>query len=251
MPQRNRDGQLRAALDAAARGWHVFPLIPGSKRPAVRDWENRASTDLERIARCWHAAPYNVGVATGPSLLVVVDLDTPKGPDDVPPKDWALPGIAEGADVLALISERAEQPYPGDTFTVRTGRGGTHLYFRTPAGRQLRNTGGKLGWKVDTRAAGGYVVAAGQRRRQPPVRADPRHRTGAASRLACRCAHRSRPHRSPVLAFPQASPAAVPWDWCGRCWTRGRAKEQPPLLGCFTRLRERGRGDRRSCRRTH
>ncbi|MER7660694.1 bifunctional DNA primase/polymerase [Streptomyces sp. NPDC096193] len=161
MPQLSRDGQLRAALDAAARGWHVFPLIPDSKRPAVRDWENRASTDRERIARCWQAAPYNVGVATGPSQLVVVDLDTPKGPDDVPPADWSLPGVTEGSDVLALISERVEQPYPGCTFTVRTGRGGTHLYFRTPSGKRLRNTGGKLGWKVDTRANGGYVVAAG------------------------------------------------------------------------------------------
>ncbi|WP_174855817.1 bifunctional DNA primase/polymerase, partial [Streptomyces rishiriensis] len=26
---------LRAALDAAARGWHVFPLRPGTKRPAL------------------------------------------------------------------------------------------------------------------------------------------------------------------------------------------------------------------------
>lgn len=161
MPQLTPDGQLRAALDAAARGWHVFPLIPGSKRPAVRAWQDRATTDTERISRCWHSGPFNVGLATGPSRLVVVDLDTPKAPDDVPPEDWALPGIADGADVLATVSERLEQPYPDGTFTVRTGRGGTHLYFRAPAGRELRNTGGKLGWKVDTRAAGGYVVAAG------------------------------------------------------------------------------------------
>ncbi|MFD9224548.1 bifunctional DNA primase/polymerase [Streptomyces sp. NPDC060064] len=161
MPQLAPDRQLRAALLAAARGWHVFPLIPGSKRPAVRAWQDRATTDAERIARCWHAGPFNVGLATGPSRLVVVDLDTPKGPDDVPPADWAMPGIAEGSDVLAVVSERLKQPYPDGTFTVRTGRGGTHLYFRAPVGRELRNTGGKLGWKIDTRASGGYVVAAG------------------------------------------------------------------------------------------
>lgn len=51
------------------------------------------------------------------------------------------------------------------TYTVSTGSGGTHLYYRHPAnGPELRNTTGErggLGWKVDTRAHGGYVVAAG------------------------------------------------------------------------------------------
>jgi hypothetical protein len=44
---------------------------------------------------------------------------------------------------------------------VRTGRGGAHLYFTAPDGPALDNSGGKLGWRVDTRAAGGYVVASG------------------------------------------------------------------------------------------
>lgn len=61
------------------------PLIPGDKRPAVTDWETRATTDRERITLCWTHAPYNVGIATGPSRLVVVDLDVPKCPDDTPP----------------------------------------------------------------------------------------------------------------------------------------------------------------------
>lgn len=43
---------------------------------------------------------------------------------------------------------------------MRTRRGGQHLYFTAPAGKALRSTGGSLGWKVDTRAWGGYVVAA-------------------------------------------------------------------------------------------
>ncbi|WOT34269.1 bifunctional DNA primase/polymerase [Streptomyces coeruleorubidus] len=84
MPQLDGSAQLTAALDAASRGWHVFPLIPGAKRPAIRDWETRATTDRERISRCWTHAAYNVGIATGPSGLIVVDLDTPKGPDDTP-----------------------------------------------------------------------------------------------------------------------------------------------------------------------
>jgi hypothetical protein len=51
---------------------------------------------------------------------------------------------------------------PLATYTVATGRGGTHLYYRHPdGGPELRNTGGTLGWLIDTRAHGGYVVAAG------------------------------------------------------------------------------------------
>lgn len=174
---------LSYALAAAERGWHVFPLRPDNKRPAFPDhdearctgtdprcrnghqgWEPRATTDPARIRRAWSRAPYGAGIATGPSGLVVIDLDTPKTGQDIPPLEWQLPGVRSGADVLAVLCERAGQPYPCDTYTVTTGRGGTHLYFTAPPGRQLRNTQGNrggLGWLVDTRAHGGYVVAAG------------------------------------------------------------------------------------------
>ncbi|MEU5543582.1 bifunctional DNA primase/polymerase [Streptomyces sioyaensis] len=156
---------LTAALDAAARGWHVFPLRPGEKRPAVSDWAERAATDRQRITRCWTHAPYNIGVATGPSALVVVDLDKPKHPQDTPPAHWAEHGVTDGADVLAVLCERHGQPFPAQTYTVRTWSGGTHLYFAAPGGEPLRNTTGDsgrgLGWKVDTRAVGGLVVGAG------------------------------------------------------------------------------------------
>ncbi|MFI5628090.1 bifunctional DNA primase/polymerase [Streptomyces sp. NPDC051664] len=156
---------LSAALHAARRGWHVFPLIPGNKPPAIRNWEERATTDPGRIERCWTRAAYNVGVATGPSGLVVLDLDRPKHPRDDPPADWAEHGVTDGADVLAVLCERHGQPFPADTYTVRTWSGGTHLYFAAPEGEPLRNTAGDsargLGWKVDTRAVGGLVVGAG------------------------------------------------------------------------------------------
>ncbi|MFJ9416232.1 bifunctional DNA primase/polymerase [Streptomyces sp. NPDC101227] len=172
---------LRAALAAAERGWHVFPLWPGDKRPALHGekccprtgdcanghlkWEQRATLDPDRIERCWAHGPYNVGIACGPSNLVVVDLDMPKSPDETPPEEWALPGITDGAGVLATLCERHGQPYPDDTHTVRSWRSGTHLYFAAPEGEALRNTAGDsgkgLGWKIDTRAAGGLVVAAG------------------------------------------------------------------------------------------
>jgi len=95
---------------------------------------------------------------------MVVDLDTSK-PGQAPPPEWALPGVTDGADVLAALCERHGQPWPGDTFTARTRRGGLHLYFTAPPGLRLRTTAGDsaggLGWLIDTRGHGGYVVAPG------------------------------------------------------------------------------------------
>ncbi|QFZ74262.1 DNA primase [Streptomyces fagopyri] len=165
MPYPDDSAQLTAVLDAASRDWRVFPLIPGDKRPAISDWETRATTHPDRIARAWSVAAYNVGIATGPSGLIVIDLDKPKHPGDTPPDAWAEHGVADGADVLAVLCERHGQPFPADTYTVRTWSGGTHLYFTAPEGEHLRNTAGDstrgLGWKVDTRAWGGLVVGAG------------------------------------------------------------------------------------------
>ncbi|MGW8765559.1 bifunctional DNA primase/polymerase [Streptomyces sp. NPDC055815] len=166
---------LEAALSAAGRGWAVFPLRPGDKRPAGhaedrcpgtgrcadghRTPEERATTDRDRIRAAWTHKPYNVGLATGPAGLVVVDLDLPKATDKPAPQEWA--GFRDGIEVFTAVCERAGHPVPADTYTVRTGRGGLHLYFTAPGGKRLRGSAGRLGWKVDTRAWGGYVVAAG------------------------------------------------------------------------------------------
>ncbi|MEU6677687.1 bifunctional DNA primase/polymerase [Streptomyces sp. NPDC046925] len=159
---------LNAALGAAARGWYVFPLRPGVKFPALhgertctgtgacasghRKWEQRATTDADRIRATWSTGPYNVGIATGPSGLLVVDLDTLK-PED-------LKGTPDGATSFAALCERARETAP-DTYRVRTARGGEHLYFTQPPGARLHSTKGRLAPKIDTRGWGGYVVAAG------------------------------------------------------------------------------------------
>ncbi|TDD70879.1 bifunctional DNA primase/polymerase [Actinomadura rubrisoli] len=156
---------VRYALTAAARGWHVFPVAIGDKEPprGVR-WKQTATTDPDAIREMWARRPYNIGIACGPSGLVVIDLDMPK-PGEHPPPRWALPGVNDGADVFALVCEQAGEPMPLETFQVRTRRGGFHLYFTAPEGIRLTNTGGEhgngLGWKVDTRGDGGYVVGPG------------------------------------------------------------------------------------------
>ncbi|MBW0134972.1 bifunctional DNA primase/polymerase [Pseudonocardia abyssalis] len=143
----------------ARRGWHVFPVHPRSKVPAIRDWENTATTDLDQIAAWWQRRPFNIGISTGPSGLLVIDLDPSHG---VPAPDrWA--GARQGTDVLIRLAADAAEPAPTDTFTVATPSGGRHLYFHQPDSAQLRNTQGKLGWRIDTRGHGGYILAAGSR----------------------------------------------------------------------------------------
>ncbi|MET8516429.1 bifunctional DNA primase/polymerase [Streptomyces sp. NPDC005077] len=168
MTYQARSALLSAALDAAARGWAVFPLRPGGKPPALhgeasctstgdcttghRKWEQRATTDPDRIHRAWSAGRFNIGIATGPSGLVVVDLDMPK-----PNSSADTPC---GVTTFKALCERTGQAVPA-TYRVRTASGGEHLYFTAPDGIRLANTAGFLAPPIDTRAWGGYVVAPG------------------------------------------------------------------------------------------
>jgi hypothetical protein len=189
---------LRAALAYAERGWHVIPLRPGGKVPAVPDhpehactgrdrwcaragrhvgWQDRATTDAGRITRAWSRPASTgwcgIGIACGPSGLLVLDLDVPK--PNLPPaaRRWlterlgrlGLTPPATGADVLAVVLAPTGRTLPA-TYTVGTPSGGRHLYFTTGAGADgaaLGNTARSLGPLIDTRAAGGQVVA-------PPTR---------------------------------------------------------------------------------
>lgn len=158
---------LASALEYAARGWHVFPLIPGTKKPATprhradqcdgtdprcraghTGWEQRATTDLARITRAWTGdTAWGIGIACGPSGLLVIDTDTDTD------------GDTGEAVILALASAHGSLP---PTWTVSTPSGGIHRYYTQPAAA-LGNTARRLGALVDTRGVGGYVVA-------PPTR---------------------------------------------------------------------------------
>ena len=165
---------IDAARTYARRGWPVFPTHSpvtragqiacscchsdcGSigKHPRTRDGLKAATTDLQQINRWWSEHPAaGVAIRTGaPSGLVVIDIDPDHG----------------GADSMsALLSEHGALPAGR---TIRTGSGGTHLYFRHPGGT-LPNTAGRLGAGIDTRADGGYVIA-------PPSH----HRAGRAYKV--------------------------------------------------------------------
>ncbi len=128
------------AAELASRGWHVFPCRPGNKRPAVDRWEERACADPQRVAPHWPAGA-NIGLACGPSGLVVVDLDT----HGTLPDEWRLPGVRDGRDVLAQLCEWAGQLGDG-VFALGV-----------QPGQLLALVGGEF--LIDTRAAGGYIVA--------------------------------------------------------------------------------------------
>ncbi|GAB2647139.1 hypothetical protein GCM10009743_23380 [Kribbella swartbergensis] len=98
-------------------------------------------------------------------------MDQPKDPTDRHPS----PGqavAANGADVLALVADHTTAPPPTDTVT--TPLRVRHLYYRQPINVKLCNSAGRIGWKIDTRGHGGYVVGAGS------ITAADRYRTQTA-----------------------------------------------------------------------
>ncbi|WP_084497576.1 bifunctional DNA primase/polymerase [Nocardia amamiensis] len=121
LPRRSHPGGgvvlLSAALDNAERGFHVFPLHPGTKVPAIRQWDGAATRDHSRIRAWWRRRPCdNVAVACGPSGLHVLDLDTSHG--HTPPPEWRA--ARDGREVLVRLAAEAGQPMPVPTYAVAT-----------------------------------------------------------------------------------------------------------------------------------
>lgn len=126
------------ALRLVGNGLHVFPVAVRGKIPATVNGFKDASTDPNTVEDWWALDPnFNIGIATGASDLLVVDVDGP-----------------EGAESLkALEAENAPLP---ETITVKTGKG-VHYYFRRN-GHTIGCSTSKLANKIDIRAEGGYVV---------------------------------------------------------------------------------------------
>lgn len=135
--------KLDIALALATEGFAVFPLAAGAKAPPlVPNWPARATTDPATIQQLWLAVPdANIGIHC--RGLVVIDVDVAKG----------------GQQSLGILN--ALNPLPL-TYRVRTPTGGSHMYYRLPAGHPgVSNSVGKLGAGLDTRSTNGYVVGPG------------------------------------------------------------------------------------------
>lgn len=125
-----------------ARGFRVFPLLPGSKKPRVSGW-TAPGAEYE------FAEGDNIGIFTGAygdgKALLVVDVDnkTDRRGDNT---------------ILQLEIEGHEFP---NTLTTLTPSGGRHLFYVVD--RAVRQGVDVLGPGVDIRSTGGYVVGPGSR----------------------------------------------------------------------------------------
>jgi hypothetical protein len=125
-----------AALEYVARGWSVFPLAPGTKKPmkGSNGFED-ATTDPDKIRAWWEKNPSaNIGIRTGPaSNLVVLDFDVKDGQ----PGHEAYKNLKhQGHDLNTLMS--------------RTPSGGIHLLFKYN-GDDIRNNASTLLAGMDNR----------------------------------------------------------------------------------------------------
>lgn len=78
--------KLQAALEYASWGWHVLPVMPNGKIPAISkerggNGVHDATTDETQIMRWWAENPsYNIGIAAGQkSGIIVFDIDPRNG----------------------------------------------------------------------------------------------------------------------------------------------------------------------------
>ncbi|TYL72063.1 bifunctional DNA primase/polymerase [Bradyrhizobium cytisi] len=129
---------LLAALDYAAQGLPVFPIVPRGKTPAVARGFHAATTNPATIRRFWTDPDRNIGIPTGaPSGLWVLDIDGDKGE----------------ASLHSLEAKHGPMPKTRVVFTKR----GRHVWFAYPGA--IPSSAGRIGDALDIRADGGYVVA--------------------------------------------------------------------------------------------
>jgi hypothetical protein len=136
---------LEHALAYAGLGWPVLPLRPRAKVPlpgsrGVYD----ATTDANQVRAWWHRWPdANVGLAAGTSFWVL----------DVDYLGWEA-SEPDGAATMAALAELYGRLPP--TVQQLTGGGGWQYLFLPD---ERVGNGVKFLPGLDTRGAGGYVVA--------------------------------------------------------------------------------------------
>jgi len=112
---------LAGALALANAGRFVFPVHPNTKAPLVAGGFKSATTDFDQLQDWWERFPdANIGLATRPSRLLVIDIDRKNGVD-------GMFGLAK----VTLKYKRDPFRYARE---ARTPSGGHHLYFNDPGG---------------------------------------------------------------------------------------------------------------------
>jgi len=188
--------EIRRARAAAAfieRGWHTLLLGPTRKpfrncdlcRPEDHGVPNAkyvphvgvidcphpldichghqaATLDLDHLHALLSRYPAaNLGVATGPSRLVVVDIDTNRRNEPLPEAYRDIDGVRDGWDVFTLVLQRYGVEWPDMTLTVGTPGKGLHLWFRLPEKVTVLSRTGQFGWLIDVKSDRAYITAPG------------------------------------------------------------------------------------------
>jgi P4 family phage/plasmid primase-like protien len=127
----------------------AVPTRLKTKRPVGR-WRGVTETP-QSVLETWPTAPdIGVGLLTGPSRLVVVDLDV-KSRDTT--TGTLIDGVANWSALLARLGLSAFTPQE------TTPSGGQHVYFWAQDDRPLKTgVGAKVG--IDIRGDGGFIVCA-------------------------------------------------------------------------------------------
>ena len=143
--------KLNSAKDLADQGFHVFPLHPNSKTPAIDGFPTRATRDHEQIEDWWFdpimeiERDFNIGISTSKffdeAALVVIDVDMKAGKNG-----------NESIEELEMFGKELHLTREHSTPT-----GGRHLlYWSKDPVKQGVNV---LGNGLDIRSKGGYIVA--------------------------------------------------------------------------------------------
>lgn len=121
-----------------------------------------ATLDLDHLNALLRRYPAaNLGVATGPSRLVVVDIDTNRRGEPLPKAYRGNADIKDGWDVFSLVLLRYGVDWPDTTLTVGTPSRGLHLWFRLPEGATVLSRTGQFGWLIDIKSDRAYITAPG------------------------------------------------------------------------------------------
>jgi RecA-family ATPase len=141
--------KLAAAVALAKQGYRVFPLTANGKTPALDgNWRKLATTDPARITEMWTCPvmeaelDYNIGIALDAETLVF-DEDVSDG---------------KHGDKSRALLESIYDTLP-TTLTVRSARGGKHLYMKTPT--PVGNSASKVAKHIDIKSEGGFTVGPG------------------------------------------------------------------------------------------
>jgi hypothetical protein len=130
--------QLQTALHLARQHLPLFPIRPGTKKPAHAGWQGQATTE-PTIIKGWIDDGHALAIYTKDHVAIDVDV-----------KDGA-----RGLQSLLELQVFDDLP---STLKVRTPSGGLHYIYSVD--KPLRQ---RIGWRpgIDVKASGSYVLAAG------------------------------------------------------------------------------------------